>query len=183
MGPALYATEELRELFTWIRAYNEVVAPERAIRVFGADVCLHTSCVAGVASYLAEVDPEYVDTARALLAPMKHLMAEFRASLALVVLSNPGGVTLAGAGTPETRAATPSAAPSRAAPPQLISTVRPPGNRVAACLGRAQRILRKSTRSAFSPAESASPGKNDGCSVGWIGGSSSAVVKGRIARL
>jgi erythromycin esterase len=79
----LYATEELRALFTWIRAYNATAAPGRAIRVAGVDVCLHPSCVAGLVAYLAAVDPGYEARARALLAPMKHLMAEFRRSPSL----------------------------------------------------------------------------------------------------
>ena len=86
----LYATEELRALFTWIRGYNETAAPGREIRVVGADVCLHPSCVAGIVAYLAAVDRPYEDRARALLAPMKHLMAEFRRSPALAAEARAG---------------------------------------------------------------------------------------------
>ena len=86
----LYATEEFRALFTWIRAYNETAAPGREIRVVGADVCLHPSCVAGIVAYLAAVDPRYDDRARALLAPMKHLMVDLRRSPALAAEARAG---------------------------------------------------------------------------------------------
>ncbi len=83
LGDGLGATQEHRALFTWIRAYNRGVAPERAIHVVGVDQCLHWACFSGLEGYFDAVDPAYADRTRALLARGKHVMDEFARSPAL----------------------------------------------------------------------------------------------------
>jgi erythromycin esterase len=68
------ATEEYRTLFTWIRTHNAGVAPERAIRVYGIDMCIHPVCSDDLAAYFADVDPAFAAEARALLVPLRARM-------------------------------------------------------------------------------------------------------------
>lgn len=71
----VWRCQALRDLFQWIKAYNESAAPDRRVRVFGFDAYDAPASARWLVAFLREVDPEAVATAEAQMARAREVYA------------------------------------------------------------------------------------------------------------